>query len=113
MLDNDESIKKKIKEFYKKRSGFVHAGEKIERNDEQELREYVLKVLPMYRNASIYKSTYNHKEIVAFFQSEEYKTDIVIRMFFSTMLSDLSFVDKREQIIENMNDLIKKYVLQK
>ena len=111
MLDNDESIKKKIKEFYKKRSGFVHAGEKIERNDEQELREYVRKVLLMYWNALIYKSTYNHKEIVAFFQSEEYKTDIMIRMFFSTMLSDLSFVDKREQIIENMNDLIKKYVL--
>lgn len=61
MLDNDESIKKKIKEFYKKRSGFVHAGEKIERNDEQELREYVRKVLLMYWNASIYKSTYNHR----------------------------------------------------
>lgn len=75
---------------------FEEKFKKIERNDEQELREYVRKVLLMYWNASIYKSTYNHKEIVAFFQSEEYKTDIMIRMFFSTMLSDLSFVDKRE-----------------
>lgn len=101
LMDSDESIKKRMKKFYTMRSKFVHAGKAIEKTAEQELQEYVRKVLLMYWYASMYKSTFDHKELMGYLRSEEYR-DNVITQAFLTALSNSSFEDKRKQIIENI-----------
>ena len=63
--------------------------------------EYVRKVLLMYWYASMYKSTFDHKELMGYLRSEEYR-DNVITQAFLTALSNSSFEDKRKQIIENI-----------
>ena len=47
-MDQDNSIEKKMKKLYGVRSDFVHKGIEIKKQEEQEMQEYVRKVLLMY-----------------------------------------------------------------
>lgn len=98
LMDTDDVIKKRIKKLYGARSKFVHNGKEIERQLQQEMQEYVRKVLLMYWCISMNKSTYDHKTIIGEVQSSEYKDNIMYRNFM-TGLDNNSFDEKRTKIL--------------
>ena len=100
LMDQDDSIKKRIKKLYSVRSKYVHEGKQIPRQDQQEMQEYVRKVLLMYWCISMKKSTSEHKEIIAEVQSSEYKDDIMYKNFL-TALGNVSFEEMRDRILKD------------
>lgn len=101
LLDKDDTILTRIKKLYGVRSKFVHNGIEIAKQDEQELQEYVRKVLLMYWCISMYKSTQEHKEIVKELQSAEYKDNLMYKTFL-TGLDNTSFEEKREKMLQDV-----------
>ena len=71
---------------------------KITNKDEQELQEYVRKVLLMYWFISSTKKTFIHEEIVNEFQSEIYDTKFEYCSFL-TALNNVSFEQKQSEIL--------------
>lgn len=98
LMDQDDSIKKRIKKLYGVRSKFVHSGKDVSKQDEQEMQEYVRKVLLMYWYVSMYKSTYEHKLIVDEIHSTEYGDNLMYKTFL-TALDNTSFKEKRAKMI--------------
>jgi hypothetical protein len=94
LMDADDTIKKRIKKLYGARSKFVHNGNEIEKQAQQEMQEYVRKVLLMYWCVSMYKSIYDHKKIIEEVRSSGYKDNIMYRNFL-TGLDNNSFNEKR------------------
>lgn len=108
LMDEDFSIKRLIKTYYTKRSYYLHGSEvEITSKDEQELQEYVRKVLLMYWHISTCKTTFNHKEIINEFQSKIYNTKFEYSSFL-TSLKNASFKEKQNEILyQFFNSLIK------
>lgn len=100
LMAQDNTIKDRLKELYTVRSNFVHRGEEIKKQYEQEIQEYVRKVLLMYWCVSIYKTTYDHKTIIAEVQSEEYKGNLIYQHFL-TGLDNTSFEEKRAKMLRD------------
>lgn len=73
LMDTDDTIKRRIKKLYGARSKFVHNGREIDKAIQQEMQEYVRKVLLMYWCVSMYKSTQEHKKIIEEVQSPVYQ----------------------------------------
>ena len=108
----DESLESRMKKLYGKRSKFVHEGsEDISQQDEQELKEYVRKVLLMYWYVSITKSTFEHKEIVETIQSDEYKNNTFLKSFL-VFLENVPIEKKRINIITDIVDSLTKNIRQ-
>ena len=101
LMDKDDTILNRIKKLYGVRSKFVHNGIEIAERDEQELQEYVRKVLLMYWCISMTKSTHTHKDIVAELQSDEYKGNLIYQTFL-TGLDNTSFEEKRAKMLQNI-----------
>lgn len=100
LMDESGDIQRKIKKLYDKRSRFLHSGiQDITKQDEQEMQEFVRKVLLMYWCVSMNKKTYNHKEIMAEIKSTEYKTNIIYRNFL-VGLDNISFNEKRTKMLK-------------
>lgn len=108
LMGNEEELKKDMKTKYVKRSKYLH-GEIVEisTNDEQELQEYVRKVLLMYWYISLNKSTCDHKTIVDEFKSKEYKDNIIYKNFL-TSLKNQSYNETQKDIFKEILDLFKK-----
>lgn len=100
LMDVDDVIKRRIKKLYSARSKFVHNGREIEKQTQQEMQEYVRKVLLMYWCVSMYKSTQEHKKIIEEVQSSTYKDNLMYQNFL-TGLDNTSFDEKRKKILEN------------
>lgn len=100
LMDKDGTIKDRIKKLYGVRSRFVHDGKEVLKQEEQEIQEYVRKVLLMYWFVSMNKSTYEHKEIIAEIQSTQYQENILYKHFL-TGLDNTSFKEKRDKIIRD------------
>lgn len=100
LMDQDETIEKRIRQLYNVRSKFVHRGIEIAKKDEQEMQEYVRKVLLMYWFVSIYKTIHDHKMIIAEIQSTNYKGNLMYQHFL-TGLDNTSFEEKRETMIRD------------
>lgn len=105
LKDQDDSIKRKMKNFYSMRSKYVHSGKFIEEAAEQELQEYVRKVILMYWYTSMYRNTYDHKELMSYLRSDEYKVDAATNTFLIA-LENKSFEERKRKIVETM--LLKK-----
>lgn len=107
LMDKTEKIKEKIKQNYNKRSKYLH-GSKVEitNKDEQELQEYVRKVLLMYWFISTTKKTFIHKEIVNEFQLETYNTKFEYCTFLTT-LNNISFEQKKSELLIQIFNEIK------
>lgn len=100
LMDQDGTIESRIKKLYDVRSKFVHNGTEVRKQDEQEMREYVRKVLLMYWYVSVYQTTYNHKKIIKEIHSAEYKENIMYQ-YFLTGLDNMSFDEKRTKILKD------------
>lgn len=114
LMDKKLSIKNLIKKYYTKRSNYLH-GSKVEisNSDEQELQEYVRKVLLMYWYISTCKKTFNHKEITNEFQSKIYNTKFEYCSFL-TSLKNTSFKEKQNEILSQFfNSLISQTIQNK
>jgi len=100
LMDESETIKKVIKEKYKKRSKYLH-GEKVEitSKEDQELQEYVRKVLLMYWYIFINIKTNEHKSIIAEFQKQDYKTKLTYISFLK-VLELKTFDEKKDDILQ-------------
>lgn len=104
----DDTLEAKLKKLYGKRSKFIHEGNrKIEKQDEQEMQEYVRKVLLMYWFASMGKKTFKHKEIIAYIQSKEYQENSMVKSFLIG-LENLSFQEKKVRFLTNILEAIVK-----
>lgn len=102
LMDRDESIKKEIKKLYDKRSKFVHSGIRdITSNDEQKMQEYVRKILLMYWHTSMQISSFDHKAIIAYIHSEEYRNSILCKTFL-TALENLTFKEIQSQMFNEI-----------
>lgn len=101
LMDKDDTIKRRIKKLYDVRSKFVHKGTEIKKQDEQEMQEYVRKVLLMYWCVSMYKTTYDHEEIIKEIQSPEYKENLMYQSFL-TGLDNTSFDEKRAKMLKDI-----------
>lgn len=100
LMDTDDVIKRRIKKLYGVRSKFVHNGKEIDKAAQQEMQEYVRKVLLMYWCVSLYKSTKDHKKIMAEVQAPGYKENLMYQNFLAG-LDNTSFDEKRSKIISN------------
>lgn len=100
LMDQDNTIKNRMKKLYGVRSNYVHRGKEIAKQDEQEIQEYVRKVLLMYWFISMYKSIYEHKSIIAEIQSSKYKEEPIYKHFI-TGLDNTSFKDKRIKMLKD------------
>ena len=102
LMDTDESIKKHMKRLYEKRSNFLHKGKQdITKQDEQDVQEYVRKVLLMYWFVSLQINTYKHEDIIAEIQSTGYKDHLMYRSFL-TCLGNASFQDKKRDLLKDI-----------
>lgn len=100
LMDTDDAIKRRIKKLYGARSKFVHNGREIDKTVQQEMQEYVRKVLLIYWCISMYKSTQEHKKIIEEVQSPAYKDNLMYQNFL-TGLDNTSFDEKRKKMLEN------------
>ena len=100
LMDQDDTIKKRIKKLYSVRSKFVHNGIEIAKQDEQEMQEYVRKVLLMYWFISMYKTTCDHKIIISEIRSAEYKENLIYQNFLIG-LDNTSFEEKRTTMLKD------------
>lgn len=101
LMDQDDVIKRRIKKLYNVRSKFVHEGIEIRKQDEQEMQEYVRKVLLMYWYVSMHQKTYNHKDIIKEIQSAEYKENLMYQSFLM-QLENTSFDEKRTKMLKDI-----------
>lgn len=101
LMDTDDVIKRRIKKLYQERSKFVHNGREIEKQIQQEMQEYVRKVLLTYWCISMYKSTHEHKKIIEEVQSPAYKDNLMCQNFLAG-LDNTSFEEKRTKMLENI-----------
>lgn len=101
LMDADDVVKRRIKKLYGARSKFVHNGKEIEKQAQQEMQEYVRKVLLMYWCVSMYKTTCDHKTIIAEVQSAGYKNNIMYKSFL-TGLDNTSFEEKRTKMLKDI-----------
>lgn len=101
LMDQDDSIKRKMKTLYGARSNFVHKGIEIKKQEEQEMQEYVRKVLLMYWCVSMHQTTYNHKDIIEEILSAEYKENLMYQSFL-TGLDNTSFDEKRTKMLKDI-----------
>lgn len=101
LMDQNDTIKHRIKKLYDARSKFVHKGKAIEKHDEQEMQEYVRKVLLMYWCVSMYKTTYKHEDIIKEIQSAEYKENLMYQSFL-TGLDNTSFEEKHTKMLKDI-----------
>lgn len=100
LMDTNDVIKRRIKKLYSARSKFVHNGREIEKQAQQEMQEYVRKVLLMYWCVSMYKSTQEHKKIIEEVLSPAYKDNLMYQNFL-TGLDNTPFDEKRTKMLEN------------
>lgn len=100
LMDNDDTIRKRIRKLYDIRSKFVHEGKEIEKQYKQDMQEYVRKVLLMYWFVSLEQKTYYHKKIITKIQSAGYKREIMYQNFL-TGLDNISFEEKSEKILKD------------
>lgn len=102
LMDTDESIKKHIKALYKKRSKFLHEGiQDITKQDEQDMQEYVRKVLLMYWCVSLRIDTYKHEDIMKEILSDNYNSHLMYKTFL-TCLGNASFQDKQRELFKDI-----------
>lgn len=101
LMDQDDTIKRRIKKLYDARSKFVHNGTEVKKQDKQELQEYVRKVLLMYWCASMYKTTYDHEDIIKEIQSADYKENLIYQSFL-TGLDNMSFEEKHTKMLKDI-----------
>ena len=101
LMDQNDIIKRRIKKLYDVRSKYVHSGREIEKRDEEEMQEYVRKVLLMYWWVSMYKVTYDHKAIIKEILSVEYKENLMYQSFL-TGLDNMSFDEKRTKMLRDI-----------
>lgn len=109
LMDEDGSLTKRIKELYDKRSKFIHNGsQNITNQEEQELQEYVRKVLIVYWSISLSKDTFDHKEIIAEIQSEKYSNNLLYKNFL-IITDNASFEERKSQALaESLKTIIEK-----
>lgn len=101
LMDQTGSICSRMKKLYDKRSKFLHDGiQDISAKEEQEMQEYVRKVLLMYWCVSMRKDTYEHKEIMSEFSGNTYKKDILYQNFL-TGLDNTAFEEKRNKMLRD------------
>lgn len=100
LMDNDEVIKNRMKKLYGARSKFVHDGREIEKQFQQEMQEYVRKVLLMYWCVSMYINSFDHKTIMEEVLAKDYKDNIMYRNFL-TVLDNQSFEEKRAKMLRD------------
>ena len=100
LMDKDEVIKKRIRQLYSVRSKFVHSGIEVMKNDEQELQEYVRKVLLMYWFVSMYIKSFDHQSIIAEIQSIKYKDNLMYKNYL-TGLDNTTFEEKRTKMLSD------------
>ena len=98
LMDENDVIKKRMKKLYDIRSKFVHKGKDIPKQNEQELQEYVRKVLLMYWIVSMNNEQPEHGEIIKEIQSQNYKNSIMYRNFL-TAFDNTPFQEKRIKIL--------------
>lgn len=98
LMDENDVIKKRMKKLYDIRSKFVHKGKDIPKQNEQELQEYVRKVLLMYWIVSMNNKQPEHGEIIKEIQSQNYKNSIMYRNFL-TAFDNTPFQEKRIKIL--------------
>lgn len=101
LMDQDGVIENRMKKLYRVRSKFVHEGIEIKKQEEQEMQEYVRKVLLMYWFVSMHQTTYNHKDIIKEIQSAEYKENLMYQSFL-TKLDNTSFDEKRTKMLKDI-----------
>lgn len=100
-MDQDDFIERRMKKLYGARSDFVHKGIEIKKQEEQEMQEYVRKVLLMYWCVSMHQTTYNHKDIIKEILSAEYKENSMYQSFL-TGLDNTSFDKKRTKMLKDI-----------
>lgn len=101
LLDQDGAICRRMKKLYDKRSKFLHEGiQDISVQEEQEMQEYVRKVLLMYWCVSMCKGTYVHKDIMNEIKSEGYKKCILYQNFL-TMFDNSTFEEKKTKMLRD------------
>ena len=99
LLDEDNSICKKVKNFYDKRSAFLHEGKRnINTEDYYALQEYVRNVLLMYWYISMNIDSYVHKDIIKEIQSDNVQQKFMYKNFL-TGLDNTSFKEKQVKMI--------------
>ena len=101
LLDKDGTICGRMKKLYDKRSKFLHEGiQDISVQEEQEMQEYVRKVLLMYWCVSMCKGTYLHKDIMDEIKGEGYKECILYQNFL-TMFENTTFEEKKNKMLRD------------
>lgn len=99
LLDSDETICKKVKKLYDKRSAFLHKGKRdIDTNDYYTLQEYVRNVLLMYWYVSMNIDSYNHKEIMDEIHSDNMQKKFMYNNFLIS-LDNSSFKEKQSKML--------------
>lgn len=74
---------------------------RLKKQDEQQMQEYVRKVLLMYWYVSLYKTTYNHEDIIKEIQSAKYKENLMYQSFL-TGLDNTPFGEKRTKMLKDI-----------
>ena len=102
LMDQDGAICRRMKKLYDKRSKFLHDGiQDISAQEEQEIQEYVRKVLLMYWCVSMRKDTYVHKDIMSEVNGNAYKEDVLYQNFL-TGLDNTTFEEKRSKMLKDI-----------
>lgn len=99
LLDSDETICKKVKKLYDKRSAFLHNGKRdVSSDDYYALQEFTRNVLLMYWYVSMNINSYDHKEIITEINSDNMNTKFMYNNFLIG-LDNSSFKEKQEKMI--------------
>ena len=106
LMDKDDTIKDRMKKLYNVRSRFVHDGKEVLKQEEQEIQEYVRKVLLMYWFVSMNKSTYEHTKIITEMQSIQYRDNMLYKCFL-TGLDNTSFKEKHDKMLSDISENIR------
>lgn len=89
-----------IKRLYAKRSKYVHEGKcNISEEDFMLMQEYTWKVLLVYWITSVAIRETNHKRIMQYIHSEEYRTNVIIKSFV-ICLENVAFSERKGEIIK-------------
>ncbi len=99
LLDSDETICKKVKKLYDKRSAFLHKGKRdISTEDYCTLQEFVRNVLLMYWYVSMNINSFDHKAIMAEIHSDNMHQKFMYNNFLIG-LDNSSFKEKQAKMI--------------
>ena len=102
LMNQDESFIKEIRSLYGKRSKYIHNGKQdITKKDEQNMQEYVRKVLLMYWVISLTNKTFKHKEIIKYMQSSEYQNNLSCKTFL-TALNNVSYNEIETEVLKQI-----------